>query len=107
MTSGERPETDDYDLLTFGEVAARLSEELAEATAELDAMRSEASPDPERIRRIEQRIALLKFSGDRFRQEERTNESFARRFGSLSGPPCSQRPQWGRELRGRGSGGQW
>ena len=89
-----RPETDDYDLLTFGEVAARLSEELAEATAELDSLRNEARPDAERVRRVEQRIALLKSSGDRYRQEERTNASFNRRFGSLSGPPSGQRPQW-------------
>jgi hypothetical protein len=89
-----RPETDDYDLLTFGEVAARLSEELTEAGAELERLRSEAHPDSERIERIEQRIALLKSSGDRYRREQSTNEAFTRRFGSLSGPAPSQRPQW-------------
>lgn len=89
-----RPDTADYDLLTFGEVAARLAEELAAATAELDALRNQADPDTERIRRLEQRIALLKSSGDRYRQEQRTNESFHRRFGTLAGPSSNPPPQW-------------
>lgn len=92
--SEQRPETDDYDLLTFGEVAARLSEELAQATTELDELRGEARPDSERMGRVEQRIALLKRSLDRYRQEQRTNESFTRRFGPPSGSSSSQRPQW-------------
>jgi chromosome segregation ATPase len=94
MSSDQRPDTDDYDLLTFGEVAARLSEELAGATAELAELRSEARPDEEKIRRLEERITLLRTSGDRYRQEERTNESFTRRFGSVSAELPDQRPQW-------------
>lgn len=90
----QRPETEDYDLLTFGEVAARLSEEVAEASKELDRLRAEAAPDQERIRQVEERIALLKSSGDRYRQEQATNDSFKRRFGSVSDPTSSQRPQW-------------
>jgi hypothetical protein len=54
-----RPDTDDYDLLTFGEVAARLSEELAEATVQLERARGATPEDPEEIRRIENRISLL------------------------------------------------
>ncbi|MGV0836894.1 hypothetical protein [Mycolicibacterium thermoresistibile] len=97
MTSGRddepvaRPDTDDYDLLTFGEVAARLSEELTETKAELAAARSQEPPDPERIRRIEQRIALLTESGNRYRQEQRTNELFTRRFGQI---PPGEGPSW-------------
>lgn len=89
-----RPDTGDYDLLTFGEVAARLSEVLAAATAELDGLRKQSNPDAERIRRLEQRIELLKTSSDRYRQEQRTNESFRRRFGSPAGPTSSPPPQW-------------
>jgi DNA repair ATPase RecN len=89
-----RPDTDDYDLLTFGEVAARISEKLAEETAELERVCKDAHPDPDRIRQIEERITLLRTSGDRYRQEERTNESFTRRFGSVRGQPAGQRPQW-------------
>ncbi|BBZ01721.1 hypothetical protein MCHIJ_11580 [Mycolicibacterium chitae] len=89
-----RPDTDDYDLLTFGEVAARLAEELAELTAELDRTRSESNPDPQRVRALEERIALLRSSGDRYRREERSEEFFKRRFGSVDIPPADQRPQW-------------
>jgi hypothetical protein len=89
-----RPDTDDYDLLTFGEVAARLSEELAEATQHLEQVRAETPPRPEEIHRIENRIALLRESADRYRKEQQTNESFTRRFGSLSDPPSGPRPQW-------------
>jgi hypothetical protein len=89
-----RPETDDYDLLTFGEVAARLSEELADATRELERVRDDTPDNAEQISRIENRIALLRESGERYRKEQQTNESFTRRFGSLSSPPPSERPQW-------------
>lgn len=89
-----RPDTDDYDLLTFGEVAARIAEELAELTAELDRTRAEPSADPERVRALEERIALLRSSGDRYRREEHTEEFFKRRFGSVDIPSADQRPQW-------------
>lgn len=89
-----RPETDDYDLLTFGEVAARLAEELAEATGQLARVRARTPSDTDEIARIEGRIALLRESGDRYRREQQTNESFTRRFGSLAGPPSEQRPRW-------------
>lgn len=90
----ERPDTDDYDLLTFGEVAARLSEELAQRTAELDQARSEPDPDPGRIQHLEERISLLRTSRDRYRQEQQTNESFMRRFGPISGSQAGPRPRW-------------
>lgn len=83
MTSDDqRPDTDDYDLLTFGEVAARLAEELAAQYDELDRLRAMTPPDPNAIRRIEERIAVLKVGADRYRHEQGTNEAFQRRFGS-------------------------
>ena len=98
MTSdGQRPDTDDYDLLTFGEVAARLAEELAAQTAELEALRRQRASDPEQIHRLEQRIDRLKEGAARYRQEQHTSSVFARRFGAvLSAPPESQsdRPPW-------------
>jgi hypothetical protein len=97
MTDGSiapREDTDDYDLLTFSEVAARLTEELAEATAELDGMRADAAPDTERIRRSEQRVALLQDSIQRYRQAQQRNGSFARWFGTHSDPPSDRRPKW-------------
>lgn len=89
----QRPESDDYDLLTFGEVAARLSEELSAETAELQRLRGEAHSDLDRIRRIEERIARLKIGADHYRQEQRTNDAFTRRFGSLR-ETSADRPQW-------------
>jgi hypothetical protein len=89
-----RPDTDDYDLLTFGEVAARLAEELTEAPEQLERVRARTPSDTDEIARIESRIALLRESGDRYRHEQQTNESFARRFGSLASPPSGQRPEW-------------
>jgi hypothetical protein len=39
----ERPETDDYDLLTYGEVAARMSELLASESGALAALQTSAT----------------------------------------------------------------
>ncbi len=98
MTSdGQRPDTDDYDLLTFGEVAARLAEELAAQTKELETMREQPDSDPERIRRLEQRIDGLQAGAERYRQEERSSGVFARRFGAALSTPAesqSDRPPW-------------
>ena len=88
----ERPDTDDYDLLTFGEVAARLGEELAAETAELERVRDEDPPDAARIRRIEERIELLRVSQGRYRRDEQAKEVFARRFGPALGRSQGDRP---------------
>ncbi|MGE2728306.1 hypothetical protein ACQI4F_02430 [Mycolicibacterium vaccae] len=89
-----RPETDDYDLLTFGEVAARLSEELAQATEQLAALRGQTPENSDGIRSLEERITLLRAAADRYRQEQNTSEAFTRRFGPLSNPPSGSSPEW-------------
>ena len=105
MTSEEQPDTGDglvprpddadYDLLTFGEVAARLSEELAQERAQLAQARSAATPDTDRIDRLEKRIALLQRSAERYRAEKDTNETFRRRFGSgVRAPGTGPGPRW-------------
>lgn len=94
MNAGEpRPETDDYDLLTFGEVAARLAEVLAAETAELELLCRETNPDQARIRGVEQRIERLRTSQQRYSEEQRTNNAFTRRYAAL---PAAQtdRPPW-------------
>lgn len=88
-----RPDTDDYDLLTFGEVAARIAEELTEQTAELERVRTSADSDPARILVLEQRIRVLQDGRDRYRQEQRTNAAFARRFVSVQEPSTGSRPR--------------
>ncbi|WP_046318570.1 hypothetical protein [Mycobacterium sp. UM_Kg1] len=91
--SGGRPDTDDYDLLTFGEVAARLSEVLAAEAAELERLRRQPNPDHAAIRGIEQRIEHLKAGAQRYSQEQRTNSAFLRRYGALSSS-SDDRPPW-------------
>jgi hypothetical protein len=89
----ERPDTDDYDLLTFGEVTARLAEELKDCTAELRGLRSADPPDADRIRHLEERIDLLRRSGERYRRDQEAGEAFTRRFGSaISASP--DQPRW-------------
>lgn len=89
-----RPETDDYDLLTFGEVAARLAEESAAAARELEQVRADTPENTDEIRRLEDRITMLRASADRYRQEQQTNESFTRRFGPLPDPSSGTTPEW-------------
>ncbi|MCV7087052.1 hypothetical protein H7H52_15125 [Mycolicibacter hiberniae] len=92
-SSGGRPETDDYDLLTFGEVAARLTEVLAAETAELERLRRQPNPDQAAMRGIEQRIERLKAGAQRYSEEQRTNSAFVRRYGSLTAS-SDDRPPW-------------
>ena len=79
----QRPDTEDYDLLTYGEAAARLAELLAAERDRLAALRNEPHPDPRRVEQIEQRIALLESSNERYRQQARSSDTFTRRFGSI------------------------
>jgi uncharacterized small protein (DUF1192 family) len=83
----ERGEGDDYDLLTFGEVGARLAELLAAEKAELAQLRRQGSPDPAGVGRLEERIALLESSAARYRDMARKNDVFTRRFGPNPVPP--------------------
>jgi uncharacterized small protein (DUF1192 family) len=80
-TRGERPDTDDYDLLTYGEASARLAELLAAEQDRLAALRQQADPDPTLVRQLEERIALLQSNDARYRQQALSAEAFTRRFG--------------------------
>jgi hypothetical protein len=77
----ERPEDEDYDLLTYGEVAARLSEVLAEERQRLDDLRAAVPSDPSAVAVQEARIAGLIAGRDRYAQQAATAETFMRRFG--------------------------
>jgi hypothetical protein len=76
-----RPESDDYDLLTYGEAAARLAELLVAERETLAALTRQAHPDRTRIHQLEQRIALLESSDARYRQQSLTAKAFTQRFG--------------------------
>jgi uncharacterized small protein (DUF1192 family) len=80
---GERPDTDDYDLLTYGEASARLAELLAAERDKLAALRQQADPDPAIVQHIEERIALLQSSDGRYRRQALSAEAFTRRFGFI------------------------
>ena len=76
-----RPDTDDYDLLTYGEAAARLSELLATERDALEVLRQQADPDPAAVEGLRRRIALLEYHGARYRRQSLTAEAFIERFG--------------------------
>ena len=77
----ERPEADDYDLLTYGEVAARMSEVLAGESKALTDLRAAPDPDPHAIALLEARIAELTESKQRYEQQKATAATFIERFG--------------------------
>jgi len=77
----ERPEDEDYDLLTYGEVAARLSEVLAEERRRLDELRAATPTDVAAAAAQEMRIAELIAGRERYAQQSATAETFMKRFG--------------------------
>jgi uncharacterized small protein (DUF1192 family) len=79
-----RPDTDDYDLLTYGEASARLTALLAAEQERLAALRAQDNPDGRSIEQLENRIALLKSSDARYRRQSLSAEVFTERFGFSS-----------------------
>jgi plasmid maintenance system antidote protein VapI len=77
----ERPEDEDYDLLTYGEVAARLAEVLAEERRLLADLQAATSPDAAAIAVQEKRIADLVAGRERYEHQAETAETFVKRFG--------------------------
>jgi hypothetical protein len=77
----ERPEDDDYDLLTYGEAAARLDELLREERVTLAALKADPSATADQISGQERRIALLQDSDTRYREHAETADRFMQMFG--------------------------
>lgn len=63
----DRPDDDDYDLLTFGEAGARLAEEVTKQQRRVDQLRSAGATD-EQIAGAEQRLAVLQQAQERNRK---------------------------------------
>ena len=63
----ERPDDDDYDLLTFGEAGARLTEEILKLERRIDAMRSAEVP-AEQLAAAQRRLDVLREAADRNRK---------------------------------------
>jgi hypothetical protein len=82
----ERPDSDDYDLLTYGEVAARIDTVVRSETALLSELKSAPEPDEAAIEELEARIAELSANGDRYRVQAQTAETFMKRFGLAPRP---------------------
>jgi hypothetical protein len=76
-----RPDDEDYDLLTYGEVAARLSEGIAEERSHLAQLQATAAPDASAVAAQEARIAELLAGRERYERQAATAETFTQRFG--------------------------
>lgn len=79
-----RPDEDDHDLLTYGEVAARLSEEIAAEAARLREWEDRAAagePIDDSRDRCAQRLAQLREALARNRRQPITDANFERFFG--------------------------
>ncbi|WP_054815005.1 hypothetical protein [Nocardia arizonensis] len=83
--SAARPDSDDYDLLTYGEAAARLAEAVAFDRARLAEL-EKSNGDPDEIGSLKRRIELLTASNARYRGQSLSGEAFTKKFGF---PPYS------------------
>ena len=95
MTPAREPELvsrdesqDDYDLLTYREVAARLSEEIVAESERITDLEASGG-DMKALEESKQRLALLRASKQRYEQHAKTADVFMQRFGlrpRISGP---------------------
>jgi hypothetical protein len=77
----ERPEDEDYDLLTYGEVAARLAEVIAAERGHLAELQAAVPPDAAAVGAQETRIAELVAARERYERQAASAETFMKRFG--------------------------
>jgi hypothetical protein len=87
MTPAQEPELvrrdesqDDYDLLTYREVAARLSEEIVAESRRVTDLEASGG-DAKALEESERRLALLRASRQRYEQHAKTADVFMQRFG--------------------------
>lgn len=80
----EREDEDDYDLLTYGEVGARVTQGIADSkarVAELEQSHPSVAGVAERLEVARRRLALLRDAADRNRRQPITQENFEKFFG--------------------------
>jgi hypothetical protein len=75
-----RADEDDYDLLTFGEVAARLNAEIRALAGEVNSLET-AGEDPARLAKARTRLAQLREAAARNSRQPINDENFRRFFG--------------------------
>ena len=87
MTPAQEPELvrrdesqDDYDLLTYREVAARLSEEIVAESRRVTDLEASGG-DAKALEESKRRLALLRASRQRYEQHAKTADVFMQRFG--------------------------
>ncbi|HEX3955042.1 MAG TPA: hypothetical protein VHZ03_00245 [Trebonia sp.] len=76
----ERPDADDYDLLTYGEAGARLVEEIARERRRLDQLQA-AGADGGQLASVRQRIGDLQEAADRQKAAAAERADFQSFFG--------------------------
>jgi hypothetical protein len=76
----ERPDDDDYDLLTFGEAGARLIEEIAKEKRQLTDLEA-ARGDAAALGKVRQRISDLEAAAERQRDAAVERADFTKFFG--------------------------
>lgn len=75
-----REDEDDHDLLTFGEVAARLDAEIRALAGEVASLEA-AGDDPVRLAKARTRLAQLREAAARNSRQPINDENFTRFFG--------------------------
>lgn len=79
-----REDEDDYDLLTYGEVGARVTQEIADLKAriaELERLGADAPGGDEQLGAATKRLGLLRDAADRNRRQPINQENFEKFFG--------------------------
>ena len=75
-----REHEDDYDLLTFGEVAGRLDAEIRALAGQLARLEA-AGEEPEQLAKARERLTQLRDAAARNSRQPINDENFARFFG--------------------------
>jgi hypothetical protein len=78
-----RPDDDDYDLLTYGEASARLTEVLRSERARLNELEADPTPDQTAIVVVQARIAQLEEGQGRYRAHAESADRFEAVFGVI------------------------
>lgn len=86
LEPAKRPDDDDYDLLTYGEAAARLDEVLRSDRRELLRLTADPSATAEQIAQQRERVRLLEERDDGFRRHAETADRFMATFGLTARP---------------------
>ncbi|CAJ62198.1 MULTISPECIES: hypothetical protein [Frankia] len=82
----QREDTDDQDLLTYGEVAVRLAEEVRAQAVLVTELEGAEPVDAERVARERARLAALRDAQERNSRRPINDENFERFFGYRGTP---------------------